>query len=46
MESGNSMNKNCDNCDGSGIVVESPEGTTCKEWVECKKCDGKGVIND
>ena len=34
----------CPICSGSGSVVESPDGTTCKEYIQCTHCNGKGEI--
>jgi len=34
----------CDNCKGEGVVVESPEGTTCEQYADCDICNGTGII--
>ena len=35
----------CPICLGSGSVVESPEGTTCKKYIICEDCNGTGKIS-
>jgi len=34
--------KLCLSCNGEGVIIESPEGTTCQSYIECSDCNGEG----
>ena len=34
----------CFNCEGEGVVVQSPEGTTCEHYEDCDICKGTGIL--
>ena len=34
----------CFNCNGEGVIIQSPEGTTCKHYEDCNICNGMGAI--
>jgi len=36
--------ENCFNCNGAGVIIQSPEGTTCEHYEDCDICNGSGIL--
>ena len=36
--------ENCFNCNGEGVIIQSPEGTTCEHYEDCDICNGSGIL--